>query len=260
MECSEIISLLESLSPCFYAESWDNVGLLAGNRKKEVSKIYVALDATDEVIEEAVLMGADMLVTHHPLIFSAMKKITTDDFIGKRIVKILENSISYYAMHTNFDVTHMADLAADKIGLTTRSALQLTYEGETGKAGIGKAGLLPQEMTISQCAEMVKQQFELPKVKIYGEPLRKVQTAAISPGSGKSLIDCAVKSGVEVLITGDIEHHEGIDAMAKGLTIIDAGHYGLEYIFVPYIVNYLESLYPGMEIIPTVKKNPFWYM
>lgn len=260
MECSAIISMLESLSPCFYAESWDNVGLLAGNRKKEVSKIYVALDATDEVIEEAVFMGADMLITHHPLIFSAMKKITTDDFIGRRIVKILEHNISYYAMHTNFDVTHMAELAADRMGMTARSVLSVTCEGETGKAGIGKAGILPEEMTVSKCAELVKEQFGLARVKIFGEPLRKVQTAGICPGSGKSVIDDAIKSGVEVLITGDIDHHEGIDAVARGLTIIDAGHYGLEHIFVPYMVKYLEEECSGVEIYSAVKKEPFWYM
>lgn len=260
MECSQVIAELERLSPCFYAESWDNVGLLLGNRKQNVSKIYVALDATDEVVLEAVLLEADMIVTHHPLVFSAMKKITTDDFIGRRIVKMLENHISCYAMHTNFDVTHMADLAADKIGLTTRSILYMTYEGEIGKAGIGKVGLLPEVMTVSQCVELVKQQFELPKVKIFGEPLRRVQTVAISPGSGKSVIDCAVKAGAEMLITGDIDHHEGIDAVAKGLTIIDAGHYGLEHIFVPYVANYLESVCPEVEIVSAVKKNPFWYM
>ena len=153
------------MSPCFYAESWDNVGLLAGSRKKEVSRIYVALDATDEVIEEAVLMEADMLITHHPLIFSAMKKITTDDFIGRRIVKLLEHGISYYAMHTNFDVTHMAELAADRMGMTARSVLSVTCEGETGKAGIGKAGILPEEMTVSKCAEIVKEQLDCLRLK-----------------------------------------------------------------------------------------------
>ncbi len=260
MECNEVISRLETLSPCFYAESWDNVGLLVGSRKKKVSKIYVAVDATDEVVDEAILLGADMIITHHPLIFSAMKKITTDDFIGRRIVKMMANEISYYAMHTNFDVTHMADLAADKIGLTARSVLDVTYEGETGKAGIGKAGLLPEEMTVSQVAELVKNQFGVEQVKIFGEPLRKVQTAGICPGSGKSVIDHAVKSGVEVLITGDIDHHEGIDALAKGLTIIDAGHYGLEHIFVPYMVQYLEEECSGVLIYSAVNKNPFWYM
>lgn len=260
MECNEVISMLETLSPCFYAESWDNVGLLLGNRKKKVSKIYVAVDATDEVVDEAILMEADMIITHHPLIFSAMKKITTDDFIGRRIVKMLENGICYYAMHTNFDVTHMADLAADKIGLTARSVLDVTYEGETGKAGIGKAGLLPEEMTVSQVAELVKHQFGLEQVKIFGEPLRKVQTAGICPGSGKSVIGNAIKTGVEVLITGDIDHHEGIDAIARGLTIIDAGHYGLEHIFVPFMVQYLERECSGVEIFSAVNKHPFWYM
>lgn len=260
MECSQIISKLEQLSPCFYAEDWDNVGLLLGDRKQQVNKIYVAVDVTDKVVEEAQLLGVDMIVSHHPMIFSAMKKINTDDFIGRRVVKMLANNICYYAMHTNFDVTHMADLAADRIGLTTRSVLDVTYEGETFRAGIGKVGILPEEITVSRCAEMVKEQFGLEQVKIFGEPLHKVQTAAICPGSGKSVIDDAVKSGAQVLITGDIDHHEGIDAMAKGLTIIDAGHYGLEHIFVPYLVKYLEEECTGLEVLWEVKKEPFWYM
>ncbi|MDE6312831.1 MAG: Nif3-like dinuclear metal center hexameric protein [Lachnospiraceae bacterium] len=260
MECSQITAKLEELSPCFYAENWDNVGMLLGDKKRKISKIYVAVDATDKVVDEAILLGADMIITHHPLIFSPMKKITTEDFIGRRVLKMLENKICYYAMHTNFDVTHMAELAADKIGLTTRSVLEVTYEGETFKAGIGKVGLLPEEITLSKCAEQVKEKFDVEQVKIFGEPLHKVQTAAICPGSGKSVIDCAVKAGAQVLITGDIDHHEGIDAVAKGLTIIDAGHYGLEHIFVLYIVKYLEEECSGVEVIWEVKKNPFWYM
>lgn len=260
MECNQVIDMLEDLSPCFYAESWDNVGLLLGSRKQKVSKIYVALDATDEVVDDAVLMGADMIVTHHPLIFSAMKRITTDDFIGRRIVKMMENHISYYAMHTNFDVTHMAELAADKLGLSTRSVLDVTYEGETKRVGIGKVGILPKEMTLSQCAELIKQEFSLEQVKIFGAPLRNIQTVAICPGSGKSVIDKAVKSGADVLITGDIDHHEGIDAVAKGIAIIDGGHYGLEKIFVPYITNFLQRGLPGIEILSAMNQEPFWYI
>lgn len=260
MECNQVIEILEDLSPCFYAESWDNVGLLLGDRKQKVFKIYVALDATDAVVDDAILLGADMIVTHHPLIFSAMKRITTDDFIGRRIVKMMENKIAYYAMHTNFDVTHMADLAADKLDLTTRSVLDVTYEGETARVGIGKVGVLPQEVTLSQCAEQIKQEFSIEQVKIFGTPLRKVQTVAICPGSGKSVIDKAVKSGADVLITGDIDHHEGIDGVAKGIAIIDAGHYGLEQIFVPYMTKFLEKELPGMEIVAAMNQEPFWYI
>ena len=115
MKCFEIIEQLELHSPASYAEEWDNIGLLVGRRDKEVKTIYIALDATDDVIEEAVSLGADMLLTHHPLIFRKMSRITTDDFIGRRVYKLMRNDISYFAMHTNFDVMGMADAAADEL-------------------------------------------------------------------------------------------------------------------------------------------------
>lgn len=115
MNCNEIIGKLESLSPTAFAEDWDNIGLLVGRRDKEVETIYIALDATDEVIEEAVRVGADMLLTHHPLVFKKLDRVTTDDFIGRRVCRLIKNDVSYYAMHTNFDVMGMADAAADEL-------------------------------------------------------------------------------------------------------------------------------------------------
>ena len=100
VECSTVIKSLEQLCSPAFAESWDNVGLLAGRKEKEVQKICIAVDAVESVIEEAVRKGADMLLTHHPLIFSPMKKINTDDFIGRRLVQLIGHDISYYAMHT----------------------------------------------------------------------------------------------------------------------------------------------------------------
>lgn len=260
MKCGIIIESLEQLSSPMFAESWDNVGLLAGRRDKEVRKICLALDATDEVVEEAVRGGADMLVTHHPLIFSAMKKINTDDFIGRRIVQLLQADISYYAMHTNFDVMGMADAAADEIRLKERQVLSITYEDEISKEGIGRYGKLPQVMTLEECASYVKQVFGLESVKIYGDANSAVECAAISPGSGKSMIKDAVAAGAEVLITGDIEHHEGLDAVAQGLLIIDAGHYGIEKIFVPYMLEYIKREFPQLEVFAAKEKNPFWIM
>ena len=258
--CSSIIESLEQLSPSFYAESWDNVGLLAGRREKQVQKICIALDATDEVIGEAAAKGADMLLTHHPLIFSALKKVNTDDFVGRRIVKLLQNDISYYSMHTNFDVMGMADAAADEMRLKERQVLDITYEDEISKEGIGRYGKLPRAMKLEECASYVKEVFHLESVKVYGDPGRMVECIAISPGSGKSMIKHAVAAGAEALVTGDIEHHEGLDAMAQGLMIIDAGHYGIEKIFVPYMVEYLKREFPRLEISAAKEKNPFWVM
>ena len=102
MKCSEVIEILGKLAPESCACDWDNPGLLAGRSDKEVKKIYIALDATDQVVDAAIKAGADMLLTHHPLIFKAIKKVNDQNFITRRLVKLIQADISYYAMHTNF--------------------------------------------------------------------------------------------------------------------------------------------------------------
>ena len=257
MKCYEIMERLEELSPTIYAEDWDNVGLLVGRREKDVRKIYIALDATDEVIEEAVKLQTDMLITHHPLIFSAMKKIQSDDYIGRRILRLARHDIACYAMHTNFDIMGMADAAADEMELRHRQVLSTTYEDDIAKEGFGRFGKLPQIMTLRECAEYVKKKFGIASVKVFGDLETVLETAAISPGSGKSMIQPALEAGVDVLITGDIDHHEGIDSTARGLQIIDAGHYGLEQIFVPYMEEYLHREMQGVSIFMHRQESPF---
>ena len=260
MKCADIIEKLEALSPATYAEDWDNIGLLAGRRDKEVKTIYVAVDATDEVIEDAIEMKADMLLTHHPLIFKKMSRVTTDDFIGRRIYRLIRNDISYYAMHTNFDIMGMADAAADEIKLQNRQVLDVTYEDDIAKEGIGRFGELPHIMTLEECGAYIKNVFDLESVKIFGQPEAIIQTAAIVPGSGGSCIADALALDSDVLITGDIDHHEGIDAVAQGLAIIDAGHYGIEKIFIPYMQEFLKREVPGINVQGAEFKNPFYVL
>lgn len=257
MECKKVIELLEKQSPKSYACDWDNVGLLVGREDKEIQKIYIALDATDEAIEEAIANGADMLLTHHPMIFKGMKRVTQEDFIGRRIIRLIQNDMVYYAMHTNFDVMGMADLAADYLGISDTRVLEITSVSETGEEGIGRYGSLKKDMTVRECCEEVKQAFSLENVKVFGDLERKVKTAAISPGSGKSVISNALQAGVDVLITGDIDHHEGIDAVAQNMTVIDAGHYGVEHIFIPYMEQYLKREAKELEIAVQPLTFPF---
>ena len=257
MECKKVIEILEKQSPKSYACDWDNVGLLVGREDKEIQKIYIALDATDEAIEEAIANGADMLLTHHPMIFKGMKRVTQEDFIGRRIIRLIQNDMVYYAMHTNFDVMGMADLAADYLGISDTRVLEITSVSETGEEGIGRYGSLKKEMTVRECCEEVKQAFSLENVKVFGDLERKVKTAAISPGSGRSVISNALQAGVDVLITGDIDHHEGIDAVAQKLTVIDAGHYGVEHIFIPYMEQYLQKEANELEVAVQPLTFPF---
>ena len=255
MLCRDIMKVIEATYPKHAALEWDNVGLLVGRTEKEVKKIYVALDATDEVIEQAVAANADMLITHHPLLFSPLKKITDEHFIGGRVVKLLQHDISYYAMHTNYDVCGMADISAAILGLDGAETLEVT--DKESMEGIGKVGDFSGPMSLQSCGEFIKEKFQLDSVKVFGDLSSTVQRVAICPGSGKGMTELALEKNADVLVTGDIGHHEGIDAVAQGLAIIDAGHYGLEHIFIEDMANYLRKNVEGIVVETHEITHPF---
>lgn len=241
MTCKEIIEEIQKCCPEHYAVNWDNSGFLVGDRTRQVHKIVLSLDATDEAIAYAQKMQADLLLTHHPLIFSAIKSVTTESLEGRRIIKLIENKINCYASHTNFDVCCMADEAAKKIGMEDGIPLEETGEIQGMPAGFGKCADM-EPCSVKNWAERIKKLFDLPYVVVYGDPETLVSRVAISPGSGKGMYTEALKKGAQLLITGDIGHHDAIDAVALGVNIIDASHYGLEHIYMQYMKEYLEEL------------------
>lgn len=242
MKLRTIIQWLETLSPLQYAEDWDNVGLLLGDEEQEIHRIMIALDASDYVIEQALDQQIDLLITHHPMIFRALKQVNTKSMVGRRIWKLATHRIAYYAMHTNFDIKGgMAELAGQKLGLLNPKPLEVTTGEMEPSEGIGRVGDLEQPSTVKELAEVVKTQFEIENVMVYGDIHRIITTVAISPGSGKSEIDYALQAGAELLITGDIGHHEGMDAVDMGLIVMDATHYGLEHIFIPFMADYIQK-------------------
>ena len=257
MRCSEIIDKLEALAPVSFAEEWDNVGLLVGRKEKEIQTVLLALDATDGVIEQSIANHIDLIVTHHPMIFQKMNKFVNDDFIGRRILKLISNDINYYAMHTNFDVMGMADAVADEFKLRKREVLDITYEDDISKEGIGRIGFLPEIMTLKECADYCKKVFGLEYVKVFGDLTQTLERVAIVPGSGKDYIQLSVKKNADVLITGDIGHHNGIDALMQGLNVIDAGHYGLEKIFAPYMMEVFKREMSSISVCTAKEQNPF---
>ena len=257
MKCKEIIKLIEKDYPADCAEDWDNVGLLAGDENTEVKKILVALDATDEVVAQAAGHGVQMLITHHPLIFGSIKQINNSSAVGRRLLKLIGNGISYYAMHTNFDIRGMAQLNEEQIGLVNTSILYETGEMDGKPEGIGRVGELPQEMSYLQLAEHVKKSLGTDEVRCYGHGDPAVKRVAVSSGSGRSVVSCALSAGAQVLITGDIDYHTGIDAAADGLYIIDAGHFGTEYVFMEYMTQKLKKLLPQCDVIKAEQRPPF---
>ncbi len=257
MLCRNIIDVIERDYPTDTALEWDNVGLLAGRDDREVRHIYVALDADDETIAEAVRNGADMLVTHHPLIFGGLKRVTNQNFIGSRVIKLISHDISYYAMHTNYDIKRMASLAFEKLGVKKCSVLEATgADGEGVEEGIGRIAEM-EPITLNRLCERVKEAFLLDTVRVFGCRNKEIRRVAICPGSGKSVIGEAVLKSADVLISGDIGHHEGIDAVAEGMAVIDAGHYGIENIFMEDMKRYLEKRFENITVETAPVRHPF---
>ena len=257
MKAYELTSWLEKKYPADAAEDWDNVGLLTGDDTNEISHVFLALDLTEETLAEAIENGADMIITHHPMIFSAMKSVTDQDFIGRRVLKLIQNDISYYAMHTNYDVLGMADLSAEYTKMHNAEVLSVTEERNGETQGFGRVGELPQEMTLREYAKLVKESLKLNDVKVYGDLDGKVKRAAVCTGSGKSMIQDAIKAGADVYVTGDIDHHTGIDTVAQGMALIDAGHYGTEYVFMDAMKKELTQAFPNLKISCAKVKSPY---
>ncbi len=257
MILSDVIALLRQAAPEDMAQDWDNPGLLVGDLSADVGKIFIALDADDAAIDQARDCGAGLLLTHHPLIFSPIKKVTADDFIGGRIVRMLRCGIAHYAMHTNFDAALMGTLAAGRIGLTAERPLADIFERDGRQYGIGVVGTMQGPMDAAGLCALVKERFCLREVRLFGRPDAPAGRVAICPGSGKSTIGDALSAGADVLLTGDIDHHSGIDAAARGLSVIDAGHYGLEHIFIDYMREYCERHIQGVGAVAQDMREPF---
>lgn len=258
LTCKDIMQCVEDLSPTAFAEKWDNVGLLVGRQDKEIHRIMLCVDVTEEVIRQAIQKKVSMIISHHPLIFSGTKRITDETVFGNRLLDLIRADICVYAMHTNFDVIGMADAAAERLELIDTKVLQVTYEDEIATEGIGRVGKLKGTMSLEELAYMTKEVFDVASVKVFGDPRTLCCEVAVCPGSGKSLTEDVLATEADVYITGDIDHHTGIDLVAQGVCVIDAGHYGIEKLFVPYMYDYFSKVLPECEVIKATEGEPFW--
>ena len=154
-------------------------------------------------------------------------------------------------------IGYMAKLAEDILGIEKTYVLDVTMEKDGAEEGIGRIGNLEKDMTLEECCVYVKHRLELGSLKVFGDMQKKVHRLAISPGSGKSSIAVALEKGADVLVTGDIGHHDGIDAVEQGLAVIDAGHYGTEYIFIEDMKQFFEKKLPVLDVLTDPIEHPF---
>ncbi|MFI3201378.1 MAG: Nif3-like dinuclear metal center hexameric protein [Eubacteriales bacterium] len=257
MICKDFVKVLEEVAPCKYAYLWDNVGLLVGDYEKKIQRVLIALDVTEELIERAVRENIDMIVTHHPLIFEGMKQVTRHDFVQRRVYQLIQHDICYYAMHTNYDVMRMGKVVAKQLELQDSNVLEVTVQDMTTIEGCGRYGNLLKSITLEAYAKEVRKQLQVNQVLVYGSFSTMIQKVAVMPGSGADAIQKAIELKVDVLVTGDMKHHQGMDAVAQGLAIIDAGHYGTEKFFITDMKEYLLQHIKGVEIQVFEQGEPF---
>ena len=247
---------LEVFSNPKWACDWDNVGLHIGDYDGCVNSILLTVDVDDAAIKMALDNKIDMIISHHPFFFKGVKKLNSDTIEGRRTMKLISNGIAVYCMHTNFDCSHMAFEAAERMGITGASVLEEMGEGY----GIGAIGNLKSETELGKVCKDVKSRFNIDTVAFYGNEKDLIKRVAICPGSGKDEIGLAVKKGADLIITGDVSYHFGIDGVADGIDIIDAGHYGIEHIFMDIVKNYFKNEIGGIKVMTMPLSNPQKYI
>ena len=257
MKVRDVIAVIEEFAPLSIQEGWDNSGLCVGSPEAEVSSVLFALDCTESLVDEAVECGADLIITHHPLIFSGLKKISPEDQVGAAVIKAIKNGISIYAAHTNADkvVAGVSGAMAAKLGLVDVQILDEDGEG----TGLGVVGNLPQPLAAESVMSLVKNQFAL-KVLKSSKPLDGMITrVAMCGGSGGSLIGAARKSGAQLYISGDISYHNFFTP--EGFMIMDIGHYESEIEIVNILFSLIKKNFPtfAVRITQNINSNPIYY-
>ncbi|MBO4309545.1 MAG: Nif3-like dinuclear metal center hexameric protein [Lachnospiraceae bacterium] len=261
MKVREIYECLDKIAPFSYQEEWDNSGLILGDMDADVEKILVTLDVTDEVVKQAIQAKADLIISHHPLIFSPVLKINSEDFITSRILKLANGNINYIAMHTNMDTTGLSDVANELLKIKKERAIEVNINQDDKLIGIGSIGKFlndsKEEVNISlrEAVIRTKEAFGQNIVKVYGDLDRMIERVAVCTGAGKSMVEECIREKCDLLITGDITYHTALDAHERGLGIIDASHYGTEVIFVDLLRAYFELNFKDIKIIPTIQKE-----
>jgi dinuclear metal center YbgI/SA1388 family protein len=236
MNGRKIIEILEKKFPLCNAEDWDNVGLIVGNIDRDIKKIQLSLDVTKDSLENAIKEKVDMIISHHPMIFDPIKYIRDTDVLGNKIIKLIENHICLYTLHTNLDSSkhglneYILDL------LDVKKFKILDVNNEENQSGIGRYFVLDDKISILEYIDILKEKLRITNLKCFSRDIkRKINKIAIINGAGGSYWRKAKKFNIDLFITGDVKYHEGLDSLESGVDIIDIGHYESEKFFADVI-------------------------
>lgn len=272
-----VAQVIEKIAPKSWAEDWDNVGLLVGCGSTPIERILITLDGTIEVVEEAKAYGAQLIVAHHPIIFRPLKNLRADNASAQVPLRLLQHQIGYYAAHTNLDKSIFSSSRAlgEVLGLKEMKILEESADdiipllkGE--KPGYGVSGYLPSPEKLGDVWKrflsgltqpgVYAQAYDLTGVRLAGSEEQVVRKVAIVNGSGARFVPKALFKGADLLITGDVDHHAALDALAGGMAVGDLGHFLSEAPMLQAMYQYLstDKSLQGIEIkVSSINRSPW---
>lgn len=269
----DLIGVLEAAYPLSWAEDWDRAGLVLGERSAEARRVLLAVDPTVAVAREAIEGGADLLVTHHPLLLRGASFLPADEGKGAVVTSLLRAGVGLWCGHTNVDRSTLGTVGAwiRALQLADPRPLLPGDEGEEAahgsrRFGLGAVGELPEPTTVGALTARIAGLVPATARGILhtGAPEREVRTIAVCPGAGDSFLDAATGSGADVYITSDLRHHpalEHIEAAADPAAVpalIDVPHAASEALWLPLGAELLRGALPGLEVIVSDQVTDPW--
>jgi dinuclear metal center YbgI/SA1388 family protein len=260
MQVKEIVDHLENIAPLHLQEAYDNCGLLTGTTDMTCTGVLCTLDATEAVILEAVARGCNLVVAHHPIVFSGLKKINGTTYIEKAVIAAIKHDIAIYAIHTNLDnvIGGVNGKIAQKMGLSQVEILD-PKPGAGPGIGAGIIGQLSAPVTEADFLQNLAHIFKIPTIKHSPFLGKKLQKIAICGGSGAFLTQKALEMGVDAFVTSDLKYHNYFDANGQ-LLLADIGHFESEQYTVELLVELLQPKFPTFAVLKSdTKTNPVGY-
>lgn len=249
MKIREIYDFLNQKAPVSYKMDFDNVGFLVGSGEWETTRVLLSLDITNEVIDEAIALGAGLIVSHHPLFFS-LKSVSSENSQGARAVKMIENKIAGICMHTNLDAVYegVNDALAEKLGLREIEPLEESGKDANGRFyGIGRIGKTVKSTEMSDFLPFIKNALSCSGLRYHdaGKPVCRV---AVGGGACGDYLGLAAEKGCDTFVTADVKYDVFLDAKRMGMNIIDADHFCTENVVIPVLHRWLTEGCPGLEL------------
>lgn len=249
MTVCDVLTFLEEIAPKYMKMDWDNVGLLCGRKNKKVRRVLVALDPFEGVCQEAAQWGADLILTHHPLIFEAPRAITDDTSVGRSILFLARHDIAAVNAHTNLDCAPggVNDVLAETLGLAGIQVLDPSGTDEQGRPwGLLRTGTV-EEMTMEQFLPRVKDALGCPGLRYVssGKPVHQV---AVGGGACAGGVREVFDAGCDTFVTADVKYNQFWDARDLGLNLIDAGHFWTENPVCRVLKTKLQERFPELQV------------